>query len=190
MLLKQSANSVAGYLHFLWAGLAKHGQTGGIVPSQRFLIARMLAPVPATYRGRVIELGAGNGALTLRLAARCPAARILACEINSTLARDVRGKISAAGLSSRVEVFGASAVNLLSELGEAEKPDFIISGIAPENHSRVFGMFERINSAADYEGTGIGLTIVRKAAERMGARLGFESELGEGSRFWIELQKA
>ena len=62
-------------------------------------------------------------------------------------------------------------------------------GIAPENHRRVFRMFERINLAAEYEGTGIGLTIVRKAAERMGAQVGFESELGKGSRFWIQLQK-
>jgi PAS domain S-box-containing protein len=63
-------------------------------------------------------------------------------------------------------------------------------GIAPENHHRIFGMFGRINPAKEYEGTGIGLTIVRKAAERMSAPLGFESELGKGSRFWIELQKA
>ena len=63
-------------------------------------------------------------------------------------------------------------------------------GIAPEHHERIFGMFERINPAKAYEGTGIGLAIVRKAAERMGAQLGFESELGKGSRFWIQLQKA
>jgi PAS domain S-box-containing protein len=62
-------------------------------------------------------------------------------------------------------------------------------GIAPENHQRVFRMFERINLAKEYDGTGIGLTIVRKAAERMGARVGFESELGKGSRFWIQLKK-
>ena len=47
----------------------------------------MIAPVPETYAGQIIELGAGNGALTLRLAARCPKARILACEINPRLAR-------------------------------------------------------------------------------------------------------
>jgi signal transduction histidine kinase len=63
-------------------------------------------------------------------------------------------------------------------------------GIAPENHARVFGMFERINPGTIYEGTGMGLAIARKAAERMGAQLGFESELGKGSKFWIQLQKA
>jgi PAS domain S-box-containing protein len=63
-------------------------------------------------------------------------------------------------------------------------------GIAPENHDRIFRMFDRINPSQEYQGTGIGLAIVRKAAERMGAQLGLESELGKGSRFWIELQKA
>jgi PAS domain S-box-containing protein len=62
-------------------------------------------------------------------------------------------------------------------------------GIAAENHERVFRMFERINLATEYEGTGIGLTIVRKAAERMGAQVGFESELGKGSKFWIQIEK-
>jgi PAS domain S-box-containing protein len=62
-------------------------------------------------------------------------------------------------------------------------------GIATENHERVFRMLERINPAAEYEGTGIGLTIVRKAVERMGAKIGFQSELGKGSSFWIQIKK-
>jgi phospholipid N-methyltransferase len=118
-------------LHFLWAGLAKHGQTGGIVPSQRFLIDKMIAPVPEMYRGRVVELGAGTGALTLRLAARCPAARILACELNPTLARDCRNNLAMAGHDGRVEVVSTSAEHVLSEIGRRrlQRPDFVISGI-------------------------------------------------------------
>jgi phospholipid N-methyltransferase len=137
-MLTQSVNPVAAYLHFFWAGLVKHGQTGGIMPSQRFLIAKMIAPIPETYRGQVVELGAGNGALTLRLAARCPEARILACEINPTLASDHRRNLVGAGLSGRVKLFTGSAADLLSELGkgEVEKPDFIISGIPLGNLGR------------------------------------------------------
>jgi signal transduction histidine kinase len=63
-------------------------------------------------------------------------------------------------------------------------------GIAPENHSRIFRMFERIHPTKQYEGTGIGLTIVRKAIERMDAQVGFESDLGKGSSFWVQLRKA
>ena len=62
-------------------------------------------------------------------------------------------------------------------------------GIAPENHERIFRLLERIHPASEYEGTGIGLTIVRKAIERMGAQVGFESKLGKGSNFWIQLKK-
>jgi signal transduction histidine kinase len=63
-------------------------------------------------------------------------------------------------------------------------------GIAPENHKRIFRLFERVHPTAEYEGTGIGLTIVRKATERMGAEMGFKSHLGAGSSFWIQLKKA
>jgi PAS domain S-box-containing protein len=63
-------------------------------------------------------------------------------------------------------------------------------GIAKEHQERAFGIFERVNTNAQYEGTGIGLAIVRKAVERMGGKTGVESELGKGSRFWIELPGA
>jgi PAS domain S-box-containing protein len=62
-------------------------------------------------------------------------------------------------------------------------------GIAPEDQHRIFRLFERIHPVAEYEGTGIGLTIVRKAIERMGAQVGCESALGKGSSFWIQLKK-
>jgi signal transduction histidine kinase len=63
-------------------------------------------------------------------------------------------------------------------------------GIGPENSTRIFRMFERIHPADEYEGTGIGLTIVRKAVERMGGKVDFESDTGQGSKFWLELPKS
>jgi len=63
-------------------------------------------------------------------------------------------------------------------------------GIRPEQGARIFRMFERIYPLKEYEGTGIGLTIARRAAERMGGGIGFDSEFGKGSRFWIQLKKA
>jgi signal transduction histidine kinase len=61
-------------------------------------------------------------------------------------------------------------------------------GIAPEDQTRIFKMFERVDRATVYEGTGMGLAIVRKAVERMGGQLGVESEPGLGSKFWIQLK--
>jgi signal transduction histidine kinase len=63
-------------------------------------------------------------------------------------------------------------------------------GIAEQDHSRIFRMFERIHPSAEFEGTGIGLTIVRKAIERLNGQVGFESTPGEGSKFWMQLPKA
>lgn len=59
-------------------------------------------------------------------------------------------------------------------------------GIKPEHQSRLFGMFERVHPES-YEGTGIGLAIVRKAIERMNGAVGVESDGVSGSRFWIDL---
>jgi signal transduction histidine kinase len=63
-------------------------------------------------------------------------------------------------------------------------------GIEPEFHQRIFSVFERLHRSGEFAGTGIGLAIVRKGAERMGGRVGVESTPGRGSRFWIELQQA
>jgi signal transduction histidine kinase len=63
-------------------------------------------------------------------------------------------------------------------------------GISAEYHERIFRMFERLHGAGAYPGTGIGLAIVRKGAERMGGRVGVESAVGTGSRFWLELPAA
>jgi PAS domain S-box-containing protein len=63
-------------------------------------------------------------------------------------------------------------------------------GIHPDYHEKVFGLFQRLNLAENYPGTGVGLAIVRRAMERMGGACGVESEPGKGSRFWIELPLA
>jgi PAS domain S-box-containing protein len=61
-------------------------------------------------------------------------------------------------------------------------------GIPRHAQSRLFGMFQKLDN--QYEGTGIGLAIVRKVVQRMGGKVGVESEVGEGSRFWVELPLA
>ena len=63
-------------------------------------------------------------------------------------------------------------------------------GIDPANQGRIFSIFERVHSVEQYEGTGVGLAIVRKNVERMGGSVGVESEPGIGSRFWIHLKAA
>ena len=47
-----------------------------------------------------------------------------------------------------------------------------------------------MDRATSYDGTGMGLAIVRKAVQRMGGQMGVESSMGQGSRFWIQLKGA
>ena len=63
-------------------------------------------------------------------------------------------------------------------------------GIDPAQCKKLFQVFQRLHSAEKYPGLGLGLLIVRKAAERMGGRVGVQSEPGKGSCFWIELPRA
>ena len=86
------------------------------------------------------------------------------------------------GIAPRVRVY-AEAIEAAVRVWVADNG----IGIDPENRERIFTAFERLHGVEEYPGTGIGLAIVRKGVERMGGRVGVESEPGQGNRFWIEL---
>jgi signal transduction histidine kinase len=50
---------------------------------------------------------------------------------------------------------------------------------------KIFGLFERLHQPADYEGTGIGLAIVKMVADKHGGRVWAESSSGKGSKFFL-----
>lgn len=56
-------------------------------------------------------------------------------------------------------------------------------GIAPEYHSKIWGIFQRLEARDKVEGTGIGLSIVKKIVESRGGRVWVESEIGAGATF-------
>lgn len=60
-------------------------------------------------------------------------------------------------------------------------------GIDPKHQTRLFSMFERIHPDLPYEGTGVGLAIVKRAMERMGGNVGMTSNGVDGSRFWLQI---
>ncbi|RMG67689.1 MAG: GAF domain-containing protein, partial [Nitrospirae bacterium] len=62
-------------------------------------------------------------------------------------------------------------------------------GIPSEHRRRIFRIFERLHGIETYPGTGVGLAIVKKGAEKLEGSVGVESTPGKGSTFFVEFRK-
>ncbi|HEY2029083.1 MAG TPA: PAS domain-containing sensor histidine kinase [Myxococcales bacterium] len=62
-------------------------------------------------------------------------------------------------------------------------------GIAPEDHERIFGRFERAAPTRHYGGLGLGLYVTRSIVEAHGGVIGVDSRRGEGATFIVELPR-
>jgi signal transduction histidine kinase len=116
------------------------------------------------------------------------------------------------GLTARADPDGLALVlrnlldNALKFHRPGESPAVHISGATGESsvrlriadqgigfdmqfHDRIFEIFQRLQRAEDFPGTGIGLAIVRKAMSRMGGHAWAESAPGQGAVFYLELPR-
>ena len=62
-------------------------------------------------------------------------------------------------------------------------------GIDPKYHQQIFGIFKRLHTAHEYEGTGAGLAIVKRVMDDHGGKIWVESEPGKGAAFYFTIPK-
>jgi two-component system, sensor histidine kinase and response regulator len=101
-------------------------------------------------------------------------------------------------LSNAIKFTRAGEVKLVAEVLGETPTDLLIRfeifdtgmGIAPADLARLFRPFAQIDNATtrQFEGTGLGLVITQRLAQLMGGETGAESQVGQGSRFWITVR--
>jgi len=62
-------------------------------------------------------------------------------------------------------------------------------GFDPKDSEKIFGLFERLHSPQEYEGTGVGLAIVKLVMDKHGGRTWADSSPGKGSVFYLAFPK-
>ena len=116
-------------------------------------------------------------------------------ELNLTADKDGM-KLVLRNLLDNAFKFTASEKNAQIEIGSKENDTgwhiFVKDnglGFDMKYQERIYNIFQRLNLPEEYEGTGIGLAMVKKAVERMNGKVWAESSLGKGACFYIEIYK-
>ncbi len=99
-------------------------------------------------------------------------------------------------LTNAIKFSSKSSMNPKVEIGwkdSADAYEFYVKdngiGIDPKYHKEIFGIFRRLHTSSEYEGTGAGLSIVKRIIEDHKGRIWVESEQGKGAVFHFTISK-
>ena len=97
-------------------------------------------------------------------------------------------------LISNAIKYSQHQVETIIEIGSYKKDNMIIYyvkdngvGFDMQYYDKLFGVFQRLHSQQEFEGTGIGLAIVQKIINRHNGKVWATSKLNEGSCFYLSL---
>lgn len=78
-------------------------------------------------------------------------------------------------------------------IDEGEHVRFMVAdngpGIAPEDHDKIFDLFQNLRNSVDYDSSGVGLAVARKMIEENGGAMWLDSAPGQGARFYFSIPK-
>jgi light-regulated signal transduction histidine kinase (bacteriophytochrome) len=138
------------------------------------LVRRVLADVGGEREGRRVEIVVGE---------------LPPCNTDPVLLRQVWMNLLSNALKSTRKCKAARI-----QIGWKKKDGEIVyyvrdngTGFRVLNAGRLFGVFQRLHSAQEYEGTGVGLAIVHRVVYRHGGRVWAESKPGIGSTFYFTI---
>ena len=99
-------------------------------------------------------------------------------------------------LSNAVKFSAASAPGVIDIQGSVEGEESVYcvkdngAGFDMAYAEKLFTVFQRLHTPEEFEGTGVGLSIVKRIVERHGGRIWAEGKVDEGATFWFTLPKA
>lgn len=141
------------------------------------LLASVLEDLAQTPRSKVLHLTVGE---------------LPDCQADPTMVREVLGNLVGNAIKfSRTRAVAQVEIGSLERSGECVyyvRDNGV--GFDAQASQKIFSMFERLESAEAYEGTGIGLSIVASVVRRHGGRVWAEAEPDKGATFYFTLAEA
>ena len=98
-------------------------------------------------------------------------------------------------LSNALKFSARAAQPLVEAGGEQTASEYVYwvrdngAGFDMRYYDKLFGVFQRLHRAEEFQGTGVGLAIVQRVAARHGGRVWAEGKVGAGAAFYFALPK-